>query len=64
VWTRLLSPAQSYTLWRRIVAFLRMRPYTDVLADLAALAPVLVLMGAPGGVQAVADVLIETVWDE
>lgn len=58
VWCRLLPPAQSYTLWRRIVTFLQMRPYADVLTDLAALAPVLDLMGAPGSMQAVADALV------
>jgi len=45
-WVRLLPPAQSYSLWRRAVAFLRTQPYTRVITDLAALSPVLEQLGA------------------
>ncbi len=56
-WARLLSPAQSYPLWRRVVVFLRRRPYADVLADLAALAPVIDHMGATMASDELADAL-------
>jgi hypothetical protein len=62
VWADLLNPAQSYTLWRRVVAFLRTQPYAEVLADLAALAPVITLMGSVTAVDAVADVLVRAVF--
>ncbi len=61
-WVRLLSPAQSYTLWRRIALFLRKRPETDVLADLAALAPVMTLIGTPGASDEVASALFDAVF--
>jgi hypothetical protein len=62
VWVNLLNPAQSYTLWRRLVVYLRTRPYSEVLADLAAIAPVLVLMGSASAADAIADVLVRSVF--
>jgi hypothetical protein len=64
VWAALLNPAQSYTLWRRLVAFLRTRPYAEVVADLAALAPVLSLMGSLTAADAIADVLVRAVFPD
>ncbi len=64
VWAQLLSPAQSYTLWRRLVAFLREQPYAHVLTDLAALAPVLALMGGPNAGEQVAQALWRVTFGE
>lgn len=59
VWAGLLTPAQSYPLWRRVVDFLRDQPYAHVLTDLAALAPVGARIGAAGGMEQVAH----AIWD-
>jgi hypothetical protein len=64
VWAELLNPAQSYSLWRRLVAFLRTRPYSEVLADLAALAPVLTMMGSQTAADTLADVLARAVFED
>lgn len=48
VWVQLLTPAQSYALWRRVVGFVRQHSRAEALSDLAALAPVIDTMGAPG----------------
>ena len=48
VWVQLLTPAQSYALWRRVVEFVRQHSRAEALSDLAALAPVIDTMGAPG----------------
>ncbi|MBI5959038.1 MAG: hypothetical protein HY866_09905 [Chloroflexi bacterium] len=58
VWAQILTPAQSYALWRRVVAFTRRRPHTEVLTDLAALSPVIDLMGAPTAVEEIAGTLV------
>lgn len=58
VWTELLSPAQSYPLWREVVSFLRLQPHTDVLVDLAALAPVIEHMGMPVALGEVVETLL------
>lgn len=57
VWSTLLMPAQSYTLWRDVVEALRTRPQAETISDLAALAPVIVQMGMPRAVDAVAEKL-------
>ena len=59
VWARLLSPAQSYPLWREVVTFLRLQPQADVLVDLAALAPVIERMGVPVALREVVDTLLD-----
>lgn len=41
VWSRLLTPAQSYGLWRQLVQRIREQPYPDVVTELAILEPVL-----------------------
>ena len=43
---QLLTPAQAYPLWRRVVLALRGLPEPDVLAALAALAPLIAHLGA------------------
>lgn len=53
-----LAPAQTYMLWRRLVEFLRERPYAEVIADLAALAPVVAHLGAVGAVDLIAARLL------
>jgi hypothetical protein len=58
IWVHVLSPAQSYALWRRMVAFMRRRPHSEVLTDLAALAPVIDLMGASAAVEEIAGTLV------
>ena len=58
-WAQLLTPMQSYTLWRRIVLFLRGRPEVEVLADLAALTPVLTRMGTPTSTDDIASALMD-----
>ena len=50
----LLTPAQTYALWREHVLELRERPHADVLSDLAALAPMLTHMGAMRAPEALA----------
>lgn len=54
-----LAPAQTYMLWRRIVDVLRERPYAEVVADLAALAPVIAHLGAVGAVDLIAERLLD-----
>jgi hypothetical protein len=58
VWVRLLSPAQSYPLWRDVVTFLRLQPQADVMVDLAALSPVIEHMGVPVALGEVVDTLL------
>jgi hypothetical protein len=58
VWSVLLTPAQSYLLWREVVLFLRSRLSAETLSDLAALAPVIEKMGAPHALDAVVDKLL------
>ncbi|MBN1967054.1 MAG: hypothetical protein JW910_20540 [Anaerolineae bacterium] len=58
VWAQFLTPAQSYPLWRQVVAFLREQPYAEVVSDLAALAPVLDRLGASGTGEALASELL------
>jgi hypothetical protein len=56
-WARLLTPGQSYALWRQAVTALRKLPYAQALAHLAALAPVLDQLGASGASAEVAEML-------
>jgi hypothetical protein len=63
-WARLLSPAQSYPLWRHVVSFLRLQPHADVLVDLAALAPVIERMGVPVALGEVVETLLGIVTGE
>jgi hypothetical protein len=58
VWARLLSPAQSYMLWRQAVTFLRLQPHAAVLLDLAALAPVTQKLGVPVALGEVVETLL------
>ena len=59
IWTWLLSPAQSYMLWRQTIAFLRTRSYPEVLNTLAALAPAIERIGSGDAIEPVAGVI----WD-
>lgn len=61
VWRQVLTAAQSYALWRRVVLTRRELPQTDVLSDLAALAPVIGLMGASGVPEDLAGKLLNVV---
>lgn len=63
VWRQVLTPAQSYPLWRRVVGFLRERPQAELLTDLAALAPVIDLMGAPGAPDDVGEILLRLAFE-
>lgn len=58
-WARLLSPTKSYSLWRRLVAFLRAEPYTERVTDLAALAPLVEQMGASSATEDIAYMLLQ-----
>ncbi len=58
VWARLLTPAQSYPLWRRVMTFLRTQPQADALVDLAAFAPVVEHMGVPVALVEVVETLL------
>lgn len=58
---KLLSPAQCYTLWRRLVLAMRLLPYAQALADLAALAPMIDYMGAPAGIDVLAEALLSEI---
>ena len=58
---QLLSPAQTYALWRDYVPKLREASHVDVLSDLAALAPMLAHMGATRAPEALARRLWRTV---
>lgn len=58
VWSVLLTPAQSYSLWRDMVLFLRRRPQAETLSALAALAPVIEKLGAPQALDAIIDKLL------
>lgn len=57
VWSTLLTPAQSYTLWRDVTLFLRERAQVEVMGDLAALAPVIARIGSPQAADAVVEKL-------
>ncbi|MBN1679135.1 MAG: hypothetical protein JW966_02505 [Anaerolineae bacterium] len=56
-WVRLLTPPQSYTLWRQVVGCFRERPYHEVVTALAALSPVIEHMGAPDVAHELANTL-------
>lgn len=58
-WVAALAPAQSYGVWRRVVAFLREQPRSVVLVELAALTPVLEHIGAVTSIERVAGELLE-----
>lgn len=63
VWADLLGPAASYPLWQHVVVFLRTRPYREVITDLAALGPVLHMMGAKSAVEDVASMVQRWITD-
>jgi len=60
-WTSLLHPDQAYVMWRRVVLFLRDQPQDEVIAGLAALAPVIAALGAQGPLDDIAGVLVARV---
>jgi hypothetical protein len=64
MWVQLLSPAQSYALWRRVIEFVRERPCAEALSDLAALAPVIDYMGAPGALDEITGGLMRLAFGE
>ncbi len=55
----LLPPAQAYPLWRRAALALRGQPQADVLAVLAALAPLIAHLGAASAVDEIAGALLD-----
>ncbi|NLX10133.1 MAG: hypothetical protein GXY36_10795 [Chloroflexi bacterium] len=54
---RLLTPAQSYTLWRQAVNRLRTQPAAEVVTSLAALVPILEQMEGVGAIGVVAEAI-------
>lgn len=60
-WVDLLIPVRSYKLWRHVVDYLRGQPYIRVIADLAALRPVIEHMEAPGAADAITEAVMEFV---
>jgi hypothetical protein len=64
IWVQLLTPAQSYTLWRRVIAFVRERSRAEALFDLAALALVIDYMSAPGALGEIVGGLVGLTFGE
>jgi hypothetical protein len=58
-WSHLLTTTGSYSLWRRLMTFLRKEPYAERVTDLAALAPIVEQMGAASATEDIAYMLLQ-----